>query len=60
MAKLLMAKLLMAKLLMAKLLMAIREKFMAVPEGNAHAVRPGYASIDADPAMSGPQEHSSC
>ena len=30
---------------------------MAVPGGNAHAVRPGYLSIDANPAVSGPQKH---
>ena len=36
------------------------EKIMAVPGGNAHAVRPGYTSIDANLAVSGPQKHGSC
>ena len=46
--------------LVAKLLMIIYEKNYAVSRGNVHAVRSGYMSIDANLAVSGPQEHCSC
>ena len=41
---------------MAKLLIAIHEKNLALPGGNAHAVRSGYTSINTNPAVSGLQK----
>ena len=38
---------------MAKLLIAIREKSMVVHGGNAHAIRPGYTNVDANPPSVG-------
>ena len=36
------------------------KKIIAVAGGNAHAIMPGYMSIDANPAVSEPQKHGSC